>query len=230
MYPDSYGIQKWDEPGVTIRGNMRVMASRATISDPRIKKQGFSNCYQMSGWDETAGTVTGIPDIQSGAQSISDPRLGCSPRSGTMGVNRWDEPAKTVIGAGDIHAGSSAVADPRIPGDTESGVYVIIAEDGTWHRPLTTLECAALQTIPLTINGSPLVLAGKSDARWREAIGNAVPPDAARAMGNQVLVAWMAAKFEHEFTLSQQEIWVKQGGFEDGEVDSGSVPMRALRS
>lgn len=170
MYPDSYGVQSWNETGVTIRGNMRVMASRA---------------------------------------SISDPRLNCTPRSGTMGVNKWDEPAKTVIASSDIHAGSSAVADPRVPEDSESGVFVIIAEDGAWHRPLTTLELAALQSIPLTMpDGSPLVLAGKSDARWREAIGNAVPPDAAKAMGNQILVAWMAGRLGWEWQLSSQEIWV----------------------
>lgn len=88
---------------------------------------------------------------------------------------------------------------------------MIISEDGTWHRPLTTLELAALQSIPLTMpDGSPLVLAGKSDARWREAIGNAVPPAAAKAMGNQVLVAWMAGKLGWEWELSCQEIWVKE--------------------
>lgn len=230
MYPDSYGIQKWDEPGVTIRGNMRVMASRATISDPRIKEQRFSNYCQLSDWDETAGTVTGRPNLHSGAQSVADPRLGCTARNGTMGVNEWDKPAKTVTASGDVHAGTSAVADPRIPKDNESGVYVIIAEDGTWHRPLTTLELAALQSLPLIMpDGSPLVLAGKSDARWREAIGNAVPPASAKAMGNQVLIAWLMAKFEYEFTLSQQEIWVKQGGFDDVDIDSGSVPMCSLR-
>ncbi len=222
MYPDSYGIQKWDEPGVTIRGNMRVMASRASISDPRILEQRFSNYYQLSEWDETASTVTGRPNLHSGAQSIADPRLNCTPRSGTMGVNRWDEPGKTVIGAGDIHAGSSAVADPRIPDDTESGVYVIIAEDGTWHRPLTTLELAALQSIPLIMpDGSPLVLAGKSDARWREAIGNAVPPAAAKAMGNQILVAWLASQIGWEWELSQQQVWVRP--VEGDDIDPARV-------
>ena len=222
MYPDSYGVQKWDESGVTIRGNMRVMASRASISDPRVLEQRFSNYYQLSEWDETASTVTGRPNLHSGAQSIADPRLNCTPRSGTMGVNRWDEPGKTVIGAGDIHAGSSAVADPRIPDDTESGVYVIIAEDGTWHRPLTTLELAALQSIPLTMpDGSPLVLAGKSDARWREAIGNAVPPAAAKAMGNQILVAWLASQVGWEWELSQQQVWVRPLAGDD--IDSARV-------
>lgn len=221
MYPDSYGVQKWDESGVTIRGNMQVMASRASISDPRItREKGFSNKYQVGEWDKHATTVTGIQDIQAGAQSIPDPRFGCTVRNGTMGVTQWDEPAKTVIGSADVHAGTAAVADPRIPADNESGVYVIIAEDGTWHRPLTTLELAALQSIPLTMpDGSPLVLAGKSDARWREAIGNAVPPAAAQAMGNQILVAWMAGKLGWEWELSNQEIWVKQD--EESAIERG---------
>lgn len=223
-HPAVYRVVRFDETGPCVTGT-RFGSGAPAISDPRISKQGFSNCYQLHGWIETAGTVTGIPDIQSGAQSIADPRLGCSPRSGTMGVQPWDEPAKTVIGAGDIHAGASAVADPRVPADTEAGVYVIIAEDGTWHRPLTTLELAALQSIPTTMpDGSPLVLAGKSDARWREAIGNAVPPLAAKAMGNQVLVAWLMAKFEYEFTLSQQEIWVKSS-LDDIEINSENIQM-----
>lgn len=64
---------------------------------------------------------------------------------------------------------------------------VIIAEDGVWHRPLTILELAALQGFPFTFSdGSPLALAGNSDVRWRERIGNAVPPPAAVAIGNQI--------------------------------------------
>jgi|GEM_PF-5052866 len=36
-------------------------------------------------------------------------------------------------------------------------------------------------------DGSPVVLSGKSNAKWRERIGNAVPPPAARAIGEQIL-------------------------------------------
>ena len=224
-------LSGWDETAGTVTGRPNLHSGAQSISDPRLTKdKGFHNKYQICDWDEAGTTVTGIKDVQAGAQSIADPRLGCTARNGTMGVNDWDNPAKTVTASGDVHAGTSAVADPRIPKDTESGVYVIIAEDGTWHRPLTTLELAALQSLPITMpDGSPLVLAGKSDARWREAIGNAVPPASAKAMGNQVLIAWLTAKFEYEFVLSQQEIWVKQGGFDDVDIDSGSVPMRSLR-
>lgn len=225
-FKHSYRVNEWDKPSGTITGGASPSNGAIVVSDPRITCKSRPNLYGVADWKKTIGAVTGSVSVTSSnaVGAVADPRLGCSPRSGTMGVQNWNEPAKTVIGAGDIHAGTSAVADPRIPADTEAGVYVIIAEDGTWHRPLTTLELAALQSIPLTMpDGSPLVLAGKSDARWREAIGNAVPPDAAKAMGNQVLVAWMASKLGEGFTLSQDIVWVKPDEFDsDGDVSDAA--------
>jgi site-specific DNA-cytosine methylase len=126
-----------------------------------------------------------------------------------MGVQKWDEPAKTVIGAGDIHAGSAAVADPRIPEDNESGTWVIIAEDGTWHRPLTTYELAMLQGFPTHLpDGRPFQLDGCSDAKAREYIGNAVPVPAAEAMGNVILIAIATAEAGITFEMSWNDVWV----------------------
>lgn len=87
---------------------------------------------------------------------------------------------------------------------------MIIALDGTWHRPLTTLELAALQGFPMIMpDGRPLQLAGKSDARWRERIGNAVPPPAARAIGEQILFALMVSA-KGEWALGSTGVWVKE--------------------
>jgi len=70
------------------------------------------------------------------------------------------------------------------------------------------LELAALQSFPLTLpDGRPLVLAGNSDAKWRERIGNAVPPDAAESMGNEVLMAFLLSR-TGDFLLSNSGIWV----------------------
>lgn len=48
-----------------------------------------------------------------------------------------------------------------------------------------------------------------SDAKWRERIGNAVPPDAAQAMaeamGRTLLMAWSGT----DFMLSNLPIWVQ---------------------
>jgi len=170
--------------------------------------------FRVGRWDKPAGTVIGSADVRgsNGMAAIADPRLGCCPRSGSYKVQSWYEPAATVIGAGDIHAGAAAVADPRIPdrSDRPDPPPIIIALDGTWHRPLTTLELAALQGFPVTMSdGRPLTLAGKSDAKWREHIGNAVPPPAARAIGEQILTALLASQ-QGEWTLGTTGIWVRE--------------------
>lgn len=79
--------------------------------------------------------------------------------------------------------------------------------DGTWHRPFTTLELAALQS--LVEPEEQLELDGLSDSAWRERIGNAVPPAAAEAiagvMGTTLLLAWSG----ETFVLSSTPIWVR---------------------
>ncbi|WP_274362726.1 DNA cytosine methyltransferase [Paenibacillus thermotolerans] len=211
LHPDSYGVQEWDETAKTVRSANRIMQSAASIADPRISDRPgrYTDKYRMQSIDKPAATVTGVTDVQSGAQLVADPRMNCSPRSGTMGVQQWDEPGKTVIGSGDIHASAAAVADPRIPDDKESGVWVIIAEDGTWHRPLTTFELAMLQGFPTHLpDGRPFQLEGCSDAKAREYIGNAVPVQSATAMGNVILIAMANAEAGISFEFSFQDVWV----------------------
>jgi hypothetical protein len=86
-------------------------------------------------------------------------------------------------------------------------VAVIRALDGTYHRPFTTLELAALQS--LVDADEILELHGTSDSAWRERIGNAVPPDAAQAiasvMAQTLLLAWAGDTFQ----LSATPIWVR---------------------
>jgi site-specific DNA-cytosine methylase len=126
-----------------------------------------------------------------------------------MGIMKWDEAGKTVTSAS-IYSGTAAVADPKIPKENENGVWIIISMDGTWHRPLTTLELAVLQGLPTHIEGQPLKLAGKSDSDWRERIGNMVPVQAAQAIGETMLRA-MLPQLKNEFTLGWTPIWVRPG-------------------
>ena len=212
-----YRVSKWDKSAPTVTGANRPNNGAITIADPRIGPK-WRNGWKCTGaqgrinkWDKPTDTVIGHSGPRSnGASCVADPRLKCKPRSGTMGVQDWDKPSSTVIGAGDIHAGSAAVADPRIPEDTESGKWIIISLDGTWHRPLTTLELAALQGFPFTMaDGKPLQLAGKSDAKWRERIGNAVPPQAAQAIGETILRALLPSMAgEWVMSMTGTDIWV----------------------
>ena len=81
------------------------------------------------------------------------------------------------------------------------------ADDGTWHRPFTTLELAALQG--LLDPEEHLQLQGESDSDHRMRIGNAVPPPAAQAiagvMGTALLLSWSG----ETFVLSNLPVWVR---------------------
>lgn len=212
LHPDSYGVQDWNESAKTVRSANRIMQAPGSISDPRIADRPgrYTDKFRMQAAGEPAGTVTGVTDVQSGAKLVADPCIKSAPRADTMGVQGWDQTAKTVTGSMDVHAGAAAVADPRpVPADNESGVWMIIAQDGTWHRPLTTYELAMLQSFPTHLpDGRPFQLVGCSDAKAREYIGNAVPCKAAELMGNVILMAAAQAEAEEFFTLSWDPVWV----------------------
>lgn len=208
-HPSTYKVVKFDGPAPCVTGT-RIGSGAVVISDPRtnFKPGTHHNIYRICRFDEPARTVTGALGPNNGALSVADPRLGCSCRNGSYGVMDWNKPGVTVTGSIDIHAGCAAVADPRIPADNEKGVWIIISEDGTWHRPLTTWELLAIQSFPLYMpDGSPVVLAGKSDARHRERIGNAVPPLAAMTIGDEILRTLLLNEFG-EWELSATPIWV----------------------
>jgi hypothetical protein len=57
--------------------------------------------------------------------------------------------------------------------------------------------------------GESFELDGKSDTRWREAIGNCVPPAAAKAIADVIGTTLLLSKTGQTFTLSSQPIWVK---------------------
>ncbi|TYA10969.1 DNA cytosine methyltransferase [Paenibacillus faecis] len=207
-HPGVYRIVRTDEPAPCVTGT-RFGSGALAVADPRVKTELMPDSYGVQDWDATGKTVRGASRIMNSPASVSDPRLECNPRSGSYGVQDWNEPGKTVTGSGDVHSGSAALADPRIPADTDRGAWVLIAEDGTWHRPLTTYELAMLQSFPRYLpDGRPFQLEGCSDAKAREYIGNAVPCDAAKAMGNVILLAAAQAEAGETFSMSWDPIWV----------------------
>ena len=101
-----------------------------------------------------------------------------------------------------LASGATQLSDGRVP-------VILSPTDGTWHRPLTDLELAALQGLPATLDGAPLALAGKSRAKWRERIGNCVPVGAAKAIGETLLQALLAASLG-SWVLGSTGIWVQR--------------------
>ena len=219
----AYGVTSFDEPSRTVTSGASPSAGSPVVADPRGWWQHVAG---VTPWDATAPTVTAGAKIHAGAFQVADPRsFLCSPRAGAYRVLRWDQAAGTVTGALGIDNGPAAVADPRLPAfrwasaeeiaeaeaspdRAPSFVPIIIAPDGTWHRPLTTLELAALQSLPLhDVDGAPIVLDGTSHTRWRKAIGNMVPPDSAEKVGDQVLLALLRSDLG-VFALSCEPVWV----------------------
>lgn len=224
-----YRIGRWDEPATTIVASARIQGSNgiAAVADPRVPRaaERHTSHYRVVRWDEPAGTVTGATHVANGAPCVADPRIGCRPWSGAYRVARWHEPAPTVTSAGDIHSqGAGAVSDPRLPVPGESGVWVIVAEDGTWHRPLTSYEFAMLQGFPTHMpDGRPLQLTGCSQKRWRERIGNAVPPPAAQAIAEAMLLALVPSSVgAWAMNAYGTGVWVR-----DRDQDAQEAPVSA---
>jgi hypothetical protein len=182
------------------------------VADPRRAGPAFGK-YAVTPWAEASGTVIAGSTTGQGAFAVADPRSGMAAArdayqtGGHYGVVRWGEPSGAVSAAACHDNGRWSVADRRLPAGTDNLVAVIRAEDGTWHRPFTTLELAALQS--LVDPEEVLELDGLSDQAWRERIGNAVPSDAAQAiageMGRTLLLAWSG----ETFTLSAAPVWVR---------------------
>lgn len=229
--PGLYGVMEWSEASPAVTGSLSVSSSNTpgAIADPRLpeSKGVYPNRFRVVKWDGQAPTVTGDTDVQCGAPSIPDPRLGHAPRQGSFGILKFNETAPTVVGSATVGKsnGPQAIADPRLNcsgGNTPESISfvpendnrsepppVIIATDGAWHRPLTTLELATLQGFPTHLeDGSPLVLHGNNDGKWREWIGNAVPPLTAKAIAETIGVALLQNDLGDTFTLGTTDIWV----------------------
>lgn len=140
--------------------------------------------------------------------------------AGHYGVVPWEDHSRAVTGTAGHDNGPFSVADPRVaitpggiaeqpalPAADHRLVAVIRSLDGTWHRPFTTLELAALQGIVEPYEH--LVLEGSSDSAWRERIGNAMPKHAATAIGGVIGRALLLAMTGETFVLSAEPIWVR---------------------
>lgn len=217
---NKYTVSSWQEPVSTVIGATRPGSGGAAVGDPRVLI-AYDHGYRVLRWDEPSFTVHGKAHPGTGAYSVADLRVASEPRNGAYGVLSWTEAAKTVTGVASVDNGAWAVADPRKPDDAPVMVIedvrkppplvpVIIAADGTWHRPLTTLELAALQGLPTELDGEPLVLAGTSSTAWRERIGNAVPPPAARAIAEQALIALVEESKGAMLLRADGAVWVRQ--------------------
>jgi site-specific DNA-cytosine methylase len=194
------------------------------VSDPRpVGDRGGHGKYRVTPYHGPANSVIAASTTGQGAFVVADPHVGWGANShrNKLRVVGYSDTAGCITTSDRVGSGAQSIADPRdvvfadaaqsaLPAPDDRLVCVIEALDGTWHRPFTTLELAALQSLfdPTQLHAGTFELDGKSDSAWRERIGNAVPSEAAAAvgsvMGKVLLMAWTG----ETFALSSEPIWV----------------------
>lgn len=207
-----YKITPWQEPSGCIIGGHDHGAYG--VADPRPDWKNRYGNLNVADWNHPSKTViAGGKGVQGGWLSVADPRALHRGKGddyltgGHYGVLPWDRHALAVSGSACHDNGWNSVADPRMPEATDNLVCVIRALDGTWHRPFTTLELAALQS--LLEPDEHFELEGLSDSAWRERIGNAVPSNAAKAIAGVMGTTLLLAQSGQTFMLSSMPIWVR---------------------
>jgi len=229
-HSNEFRVVRWRDASRAVTGGH---GTSQCVADPRggLDPNKLHSKYEVAAWEGATRTVISGSTTGQGAYAVADPRPGLARdkgdhylTAGHYGVNAWDAPSGAVSAAAGHDNGRWSVADPRepaccfdvedaaiapceMPGANDKLAARIVAEDGTWHRPFTTLELASLQS--LVDPEDWLELDGLSDSAWRERIGNAVPPDAAQAIaeeiGRTLLLAWTGETFQ----LSATPIWVR---------------------
>ncbi|TPG76430.1 DNA cytosine methyltransferase [Pseudomonas arsenicoxydans] len=212
-----YNVAKWDGASRTVIAGSTTGQGAYAVQDPRYTNwhpNASSRKLNVCPWEKTAGTVTGSQQVASGALSIADPRPGLKRvkgdaflSGGHYGVIGWNQQCGAVSASAHQDNGRWSVADPRLPEANERLTCVIESLDGTWHRPFTTLELAALQS--LVEPEEQFELDGLSDQAWRERIGNAVPPAAAEAIAHVMGTTLLLAAAGETFMLNSMPIWVR---------------------
>ena len=216
-----YGVLRSDQPSRTVTGTTRVgcgaFAIAAEIPQPVQLGLGCeprADAYGVTPFDREVATVTGHFKVDNSRAAVADPRPAPPPYV----VLSHEETQRIVDGEVAV---PFAIVDPSHPGEPlaivedlkrppfrwvetkgnggkvtrkrETVALVLIAADGTWHRPLTTLELAVLQAFPARHRGKPLDFGGGTTAQ-REVIGNAVPPAVAKAMAEQMLTSLLVSR------------------------------------
>jgi site-specific DNA-cytosine methylase len=215
-----HGVKGWDEPSACVIANPIIDNWPLTVADPRLNCEPRNGAYGVVDWNDPSHTVLGHHAHDNAAGSVADPRLVHAPRPGAYGVVGWAEPSHVVRSNMTIRQAPAAVADPRVPDFEIEGPpfdinsrkpchMVIESADGTWHRPMTTLELAALQSYPVydEPTGEWLVLDGENHDEWREAIGDSIPPDSAEAIIRECIATLAMARDGFQL-VGDGGIWV----------------------
>lgn len=233
-------LTDWHGPHKAVTGARGPYSGASAVADPR----GATHASQLHGkhhvtpWEGSTRAVIAGSTTGEGAFAVQDPRPAMARGKGDhyltgghYGVVSMGQPSYAVAAAACHDNGNWSIADGRpMPAPTDKLVCRITALDGTWHRPFTTLELAALQSLvdpeecwaadaraqheiyalhASQMARAPWRLDGESDQAWRERIGNAVPSDAAQAIAEVMGETLLLAMSGETFMLSAKPVWVQ---------------------
>jgi site-specific DNA-cytosine methylase len=207
-YDHGYAVLDWREPSATIAGHTAPGCGAYSVADGRppigLHCTPRAGAYGVLPWAEASKVITGVANIDNGPFAVADPRFPDAPPVAI--VERWDRPPFRLE-VTTTKSGKEKVRRVPVP-------LVILSEDGTWHRPLTTLELLALQGFPTKLHGKYVVMPGGTTVQ-RQAVGNAIPPPAARAIAEQMILALVASDMGC-FYLDKggAGVWVQREEFE----------------
>lgn len=232
-----YKVTPYDGSSRAVIGASTTGDGAFAVADPRGPHEAdrLHGKYPVNEWERESRAV--IAGRDQGAYAVADPRALSPDRphyqtGGHYGVVEWGQTGYAVSGSACHDNGFNSVADPReaeveaeavaLPEPNDRLTCRIIALDGTWHRPFTTLDLASLQSL-----FDPEELFYQADGIWhcreafdlvdgsdvtkREWIGNAVPGAAATGMAETIGETILLAEQGESFFLSSREIWAKPG-------------------
>ena len=172
-----FGVERWEGSSHAVLGHTNSRDTWGSIADPRVGCRRREGGHGVRPWDGQSAAVIGHPSIDNFPAQVADPRIDYRPHRGCIGVAGWDASSRTVRGTHNVNNTTGSLADPRpvapshivdrsdaptvlgppLDLGSRTPLHVIIAAaDGTWHRPMTTLELAALQGFPTALGGQPL--------------------------------------------------------------------------
>jgi len=214
---DSIGVSDPALPYKTaVIGHQKVENSPSSVADPRLDNGPRRGSYGVQDPAAPSSTVRGNHSVRQPPSAVADPRELFVPDHELVAGQEWtgDRDAWT--------AGEFWLVGPRAKfakGGRPTHM-VIRAPDGTVHRPMTTAELMRLQGCPIWhIPGDPteiqlwdprgqFVQLEGPDSLVREHVGNAVPVQAAQAIGG-VILGLLDLGAEESFTLSSAGVWVQ---------------------
>lgn len=237
-FNDVYRVVRWTDPAGCVTAGATPSAGGMSVADPRLRRRGRprNDDHGVLAWTSPSGVVTGKGRPSHGRFSVADPLLarafGVEPGAVAAGAafdprvttRFFDRDAEVGVVPCEFVAGEDGRAPYAIP------FPIILAADGTVHRPMTCLERARLQGFDAVLDGQPFDLEGTMD-EVSVKIGDAVPVAAAEAIATTMLYTLLYAEAAaDQFELSPGgRVWVRnRRGASRAWDDGGARPAGAV--